>query len=249
MIIRKKLQITFAALTFSLSISNIFSQTNDDLIGNWMGTEDLISPNITFEYRNISIQVNEGGNREGFLVYTSSSNFLFNDNLNWAYHYKKFDKNTNKIIFLRRFITPVGTVGHEELKYDVVEFGNDFILANYVSANGDTYHQIRLNRTHLDLKGKNPTVFSSMISYPNPFNPITNIIVDIKESGDYQLKVFNVNGQEVISLHNGSLKKGKFQLSWNGMNDQGQHMASGIYFSILMDKGLIVDRSRMILLK
>ena len=160
-------------ISLILSYFNLFGQSSTDLLGHWIGTEDLNSPNISYEYRNISLHVNEGGEREGFLIYTSSSDFLYNDDLDWAYHYNSFNKNINQITFLRRFITPLGVVGHEEIKYNVLEFENDFLLAVHESIDGNIYHQIRLERASLNLRDVIPGQFSSIVNFPNPFNPKT----------------------------------------------------------------------------
>jgi len=131
-------------LILSLLLLGIaFSQSSEDFLGHWIGTEDLASPGSSYEYRNISIQIGEGGDREGFYTYHSSSDFLFNDNLEWSYHYHNFDKESNKLIFLRRFMTPLGVLGHEEIKYELTEWSEGSFLATYLSVNGQVFHQIR----------------------------------------------------------------------------------------------------------
>ena len=84
------------------------AQGLNDFLGTWTGVEDLESNNNNYNNRDISITISEGGDLEDCLVYTSSSDFLFNESLNWAYHYFSINKNTNEIVFHRRFITPVG---------------------------------------------------------------------------------------------------------------------------------------------
>ena len=236
-------------VTLVFSFLKIFGQNNIDLEGHWIGTEDLNTPNISYEYRNISIHINEGGEREGFLVYTSSSDFLYNDDLNWAYHYKKFDKSANQITFLRRFITPLGVVGHEELEYTIIEFENDFLLAVHESIAGDIYHQIRLERTSLNLENVILEQFSSIVNFPNPFNPKTQLNIFVENTGSYQIKIYNIIGEEVALLFNGLLGKGELQLDWNGQSDYGQNLSSGIYFGAVIKDGMIINKHRMILLK
>lgn len=236
-------------ISLILSYFNLFGQSSTDLLGHWIGTEDLNSPNISYEYRNISLHVNEGGEREGFLIYTSSSDFLYNDDLDWAYHYNSFNKNINQITFLRRFITPLGVVGHEEIKYNVLGFENDFLLAVHESIDGNIYHQIRLERASLNLRDVIPDQFSSIVNFPNPFNPKTQLKVTIEKTGSYQIKILNIEGKEVLSLYNGLLNNGEFKLEWNGQSNHGQNLSSGIYFSVLMKDGIIINKNRMILLK
>ncbi len=80
-----------------------------------MGAEDLNSKAINYENRNISIVISEGGLRAGFYIFQFSYDFLYNENLNWAFHYFRFDKDNTEIIFLRRFITPVCILKYKKL--------------------------------------------------------------------------------------------------------------------------------------
>ena len=62
-------------------------------------------------------------------------------------------------------------------------------------------------------------------SYPNPFNPITNIEFSIPKSEFVTLKIYNILGEEVATLVSEKLSAGKYQYEW----DAGD-MASGLYF-------------------
>jgi len=74
-----------------------------------------------------------------------------------------------------------------------------------------------------------PTEFSLQQNYPNPFNPITNIRYDIAERGDAQLVIYNMLGQEVRTLVNGNQNVGRYEVQWNGLDNSGQPVATGIY--------------------
>ncbi|MBC8377211.1 MAG: T9SS type A sorting domain-containing protein [FCB group bacterium] len=74
-----------------------------------------------------------------------------------------------------------------------------------------------------------PTEFSLQQNYPNPFNPTTNIRYDIAESGDAHLVIYNMLGQEVRALVNGNQDVGRYEVSWNGLDNSGQPVATGIY--------------------
>jgi hypothetical protein len=75
-----------------------------------------------------------------------------------------------------------------------------------------------------------PTVYSLDQNYPNPFNPTTTISFALPKAGKVQLSVFNLLGQEVKTLVNGDLAAGNNSIVWDGTNDHGQSVASGIYF-------------------
>jgi hypothetical protein len=74
-----------------------------------------------------------------------------------------------------------------------------------------------------------PTEFSLQQNYPNPFNPITNIRYDIAESGDTRLVIYNMLGQEVRTLVNGNQDVGRYEVTWNGLDNAGEPVATGIY--------------------
>ena len=81
----------FASLFFSIA-TMLFGQGQSDFLGQWTGQEDLNSEAINYENRNISVVISEGGIREGFYIFQSSCDFLFNEDLDWAYHYFTFVK-------------------------------------------------------------------------------------------------------------------------------------------------------------
>ena len=74
-----------------------------------------------------------------------------------------------------------------------------------------------------------PTEFSLKQNFPNPFNPTTSIRYDIAETANAQLIIYNMLGQEVRTLVSGKQDVGYYEVSWNGLNDAGQPVATGIY--------------------
>ncbi len=67
-------------------------------------------------------------------------------------------------------------------------------------------------------------------NYPNPFNPETNISFSMKEGENVSLEIYNVKGEKVRTLINGHLDAAYYNFIWNGKNDYGQNIASGVYF-------------------
>jgi len=74
-----------------------------------------------------------------------------------------------------------------------------------------------------------PVEFALHQNYPNPFNPVTNIRFDIPEESHVRLDIYNVTGQKVATLVNGSLQPGYHSIQWNGTNGAGKQLASGMY--------------------
>jgi len=86
-------------------------------------------------------------------------------------------------------------------------------------------------------------------NYPNPFNARTTITFQLaEESRPTSLKIFNVAGQEVITLLDGALRQGQHQVVWSGKNSTGEDVASGIYFCHLQT-GDWQQTKRMILIR
>ncbi len=85
-------------------------------------------------------------------------------------------------------------------------------------------------------------------NYPNPFNPSTTISYSLPQSSAVQLQVFNLLGQPVRTWAEEEQTAGSHSVSWDGTDDQGKILASGIYFYRLQSKGHS-EVNRMLLLK
>jgi len=100
--------------------------------------------------------------------------------------------------------------------------------------------------------GINPVAFANSLddNYPNPFNPTTTIKYSIAEHGQVTLKIYNAAGQLVRTLidEEQAPVQGGFSKVWNGMNEQGQPVASGVYFYQLTAKNFSQTK-KMVLLK
>ena len=76
-----------------------------------------------------------------------------------------------------------------------------------------------------------PTEFALLQNFPNPFNPETTIGYELAESADVTLQIYNVVGQVVRTLIAAeSQSAGRYQMRWNGMDDRGVPVSSGVYF-------------------
>ncbi|MCB0305753.1 MAG: T9SS type A sorting domain-containing protein, partial [Calditrichaeota bacterium] len=93
-----------------------------------------------------------------------------------------------------------------------------------------------------------PVAYALEQNYPNPFNPSTTIRFSLAEAGTVSLKIYNVRGQLVKTLLSSSLEAGSHQVNWNGLNQQGSQVASGVYFYHLQ-AGSFQQIKKMILMK
>lgn len=81
-------------------------------------------------------------------------------------------------------------------------------------------------------------------SYPNPFNPLTNIDFEIRKAAHVSLKIYDVKGRLVETLVDGDIAANNYSQSWNAAS-----APSGVYFYSLQINGQTVDTKRMILMK
>ena len=84
--------------------------------------------------------------------------------------------------------------------------------------------------------------------YPNPFNPTTTISFSIKEKAPVELVIYNILGQKVRTLVNQPLEPGEHSIVWNGTDNKGRSVASGIYF-YRMKAGNYSETQKMVLKK
>ncbi len=93
-----------------------------------------------------------------------------------------------------------------------------------------------------------PEQYTLESNYPNPFNPSTTIKYSLPTTEQVSLKVYNILGQEVITLVDELQDAGYKQIVWNGRDSYGSQVASGVYiYRLQTDK--FVQSKKMILLK
>jgi hypothetical protein len=88
-----------------------------------------------------------------------------------------------------------------------------------------------------------PKEYALLQNYPNPFNPETSIKIDIPNSSDVKLSVYDITGREVAVLINENLEPGSYNYKWNGAQ-----FASGIYF-YRVQAGSFIQTRKMALIK
>ena len=75
-----------------------------------------------------------------------------------------------------------------------------------------------------------PSTYNLVGNYPNPFNPTTEIVYNVAQPGNVRLTVYNYLGQKVATLVDKHQASGSYQVTWNGLDDSGRQMSSGLYF-------------------
>ena len=92
----------------------------------------------------------------------------------------------------------------------------------------------------------NPALTLAASNYPNPFNPETTISYSVPKNGVTSLKVYNTKGQMVRSLVNKDLTAGMHQVVWNGTDDKGKSVPSGVYFYRVENAGKAVTKKMLL---
>ena len=93
-----------------------------------------------------------------------------------------------------------------------------------------------------------PDGFSLAQNYPNPFNPVTHIDYQLSNFSDVKLQIYNTLGQLVKTLVNGRQSAGKFSVQWDGTNQLGERVSSGVYMYRLA-VGNAVQSQKMVLMR
>ena len=93
-----------------------------------------------------------------------------------------------------------------------------------------------------------PSEFALYQNQPNPFNPTTEISFNLPVMSNVRLDVYNITGQKVTTLVDGPMQPGPHSVTWNGMSDSGEPVASGIYF-YRIEAGNHSENRKMLLLK
>ena len=93
-----------------------------------------------------------------------------------------------------------------------------------------------------------PAGFALTGNYPNPFNPSTTISFTLPSSGAAALSIYSITGQKIRDLVNGPLSAGAHSVAWDGLDDSGKAVSSGVYLSRLV-QGNLTATGRMLLAK
>jgi len=115
-------------------------------------------------------------------------------------------------------------LGYETITQDVYLIGNENL-------------NLSMNAPTLNEDPIVPVNVSRLTNYPNPFNPNTTISLDLTKDSNVSVKIYNVKGQCIRNLLNDNVKAGNHTLLWNGTDDNGKAVTSGIYLVKLQGEG------------
>lgn len=139
----------------------------------------------------------------------------------------------------------------EDLSHSLSQMGTDGYhigsLEYYPSELADYYEGLSSVEEQNDLSI--PSNFVLKQNYPNPFNPTTSIAYNLNRTNDVTLTIYNSLGQKIRTLvSRDNVPAGSYSIEWNGKNDMGQNVSSGIYIYKLQ-MGSRSKMKKMILMK
>ena len=82
----------------------------------------------------------------------------------------------------------------------------------------------------LEFEAPLPSTFALHQNYPNPFNPVTTIRYDVPDNGLVRIIIYDLTGRKIKTLVDGISTPGRYSITWNGTDDFGKLVSSGMYF-------------------
>jgi hypothetical protein len=132
-----------------------------------------------------------------------------------------------------------GDINHDGLEDIMVHFRDQLSWPNYLDRVRIYAGSAQL--THVgDQDGQPPAIVFAGAS-PNPFNPRTNLAFSVRSAGRTQVRLFDARGRLVRSLLDEELPAGLQAVTWDGTDDAGHGLPSGIYLVQIVARGLVAN--------
>lgn len=163
----------------------------------------------------------------------------------------------NPAVLTGQMGTTLTIAAHASVELEVSHYqsyayaAGEHIIQAQLLCSGDPYVgdpiSFTVQPTSNDDDQAHPVPALELSSYPNPFNPSTSLSFSLKDAGMLRLQIYNQKGQKVRSLAQGNYPAGKHQLSFDGKDDAGNTLASGIYFARIIQGGIGKDIKLMLM--
>ena len=188
-------------------------------------TLNVVDSLKSIKFSDISMDVNIIGN---FSVYQANINPVFQKTGTW------YDYFTGDSIIVNDINNPILLQPSQYFIYTTVKLPKPDL--DIVSGIDDEKSKIVVNNFNLEQ------------NYPNPFNPSTIIRYSIVSPSIVTLKIYDILGREVKTLVNQEQNNGTYEVNWNGDNEFGNKVSTGVYF-YKIDAGTYSDVKKMLLIK
>jgi len=238
-----------------------YDNTKKYTLQGWMKTINATSANFQIRYYN--------NRTTGGVLSTENVTTNVSGNTEWTYYFKELTIPTNAYYYDIR-LSLNGPVGSASALFDnigLIEWTDYLPLDsltdiawpnNYYWMQAKTIEAAKsmylaLNEKEFYGSSTNEQAHHAVTPpeirlYPNPFNPMLNIGIDLPSKAMTAVNIYNIKGQLVKNLMQGVKEAGKYQLSWDATDNQGRSVASGVYF-IKVDNGGAIKLQKAILMK
>jgi hypothetical protein len=113
-----------------------------------------------------------------------------------------------------------------------------FVVVSQNDAGSDFDYTLTFTDGEMSTEPEIPLYFAVSNAYPNPFNPQTNINIDLAADQKVQVHIYDIQGRLVQTLYDGELNVGSHILTWDGSAMNGKAVPSGTYFVRLNGDGM-----------
>lgn len=159
-----------------------------------------------------TLMTTEGSGREYIKQTTTGTDAGANDNTSWSFQWTAPASDEGQVTFYLAGLA----------------------CNNGDNVSGDNTYTTSWSMLVTDVRevavGQLPTEVSLSQNYPNPFNPSTTIEFSLPVRSGVELAVYNVLGQRIKVLHNGTLAAGTYATEWDGTRADGSLASSGVYY-------------------
>jgi hypothetical protein len=125
---------------------------------------------------------------------------------------------------------------------------DDDVYIDEIEFRGSTSGALARSNNALSAVESLPETFELKQNYPNPFNPATTIAFSLPQESKVSIKIYDISGSLVRTLVNDNRPAGEYNVAWNGLNDNGTLVSSGVYIYRL-EAGNFTQTRRMVMLK
>jgi hypothetical protein len=94
-----------------------------------------------------------------------------------------------------------------------------------------------------------PATFTLGQNYPNPFNPTTTIMFQVAHGNDVRVEIVSILGEHIKDLVHERLEAASYTVVWDGTDQAGGHVATGVYFYRLIAGGNVIQTRKMVFVK
>ena len=213
------------------------------------------TPKLPFMENFVGISMDIDGNGD----FNHSADIRSLDNMNGIWNVRLFGESSSESIILSGEsldYLPEGSI------VSVLDISTRDIIENFLSTGYtiegkiDGAYDLKfvigdrsfVESTLMDLLSQIPEKFSISQNYPNPFNPVTKMDFSVAQTGKVNIVIYNLLGQTVKTLVNETMDYGYHSIVWDGHDELGNPVSSGVYFSELRARGFRQSK-KMLLLK